>query len=288
MPSLELVDFNIVCAVAGGFIASFGLVSYFLKERLFLSEARWLNHIKLSCADLYLVIALLFGVIFSPHALDWIRPSSYTKGSDIDVEYITLYFSRLVLGVQLVVAGVQLPSQYLRREWKSLALLLGPGMVIMWIVSSLLVWALVPNTPIVFALAIGACITPTDPVLSNTIVKGRFADANVSEDLQNIIIAESGTNDGLGYPFLFLPLYLIRYVNYGGGQPYGIQTAVGLWFGETLGYQILLSIAYGAVVGWLAKEMLRFAERHNLVDRESFLVFSISIAVSKLTNCPTS
>ena len=239
-------------------------------------------------ADLYLVIALLFGVIFSPHALDWIRPSSYTKGSDIDVEYITLYFSRLVLGVQLVVAGVQLPSQYLRREWKSLALLLGPGMVIMWIVSSLLVWALVPNTPIVFALAIGACITPTDPVLSNTIVKGRFADANVSEDLQNIIIAESGTNDGLGYPFLFLPLYLIRYVNYGGGQPYGTQTAVGLWFGETLGYQILLSIAYGVVVGWLAKEMLRFAERHNLVDRESFLVFSISIAVSKLTNCPTS
>ena len=243
------------------------------------------NHIQLSYADLYPVIALLFGVIFSPHALGWIQPLSYTKGSEVDVEYITLYFSRLVLGVQLVLAGVQLPSQYFRTEWKSLALLLGPGMIIMWIVSSLLVWAMVPNLPIVFALAIGACITPTDPILSNTIVKGRFADANVPEDLQNIIIAESGTNDGLGYPFLFLPLYIIRYINYGGGQPYGTQTAVGLWFGETLGYEILLSIAYGTVVGWLAKELLRYAERHNLVDRESFLVFSISIALFIIGTC---
>jgi hypothetical protein len=39
MPTLALTNFNIVCAVLGGFITVFGLVSYLFKERLFLSEA---------------------------------------------------------------------------------------------------------------------------------------------------------------------------------------------------------------------------------------------------------
>jgi hypothetical protein len=37
------------------------------------------------------------------------------------------------LGVQLVLAGVQLPSKYLKKEWKSILLLVGPGMTSMWI-----------------------------------------------------------------------------------------------------------------------------------------------------------
>ena len=39
MPTLSLVNFNIVCATLGGFISVFGLVSYLFKERFYLSEA---------------------------------------------------------------------------------------------------------------------------------------------------------------------------------------------------------------------------------------------------------
>lgn len=39
MPTLELINFNIVCATLGGFISLFGLVSYLFKERFYLSEA---------------------------------------------------------------------------------------------------------------------------------------------------------------------------------------------------------------------------------------------------------
>lgn len=179
--------------------------------------------------------------------------------------------------MQLVIAGVQLPSRYLRIEWKSLSLLLGPGMVGMWICTSLLVWAFVPHITFVYALAVGACVTPTDPILSNTIVKGRFADKNIPKELQKIIIAESGTNDGLGYPFLFLPMYLIRYTLQGN---HSAGTAMGLWFYETWVYQIVLGVVYGAVVGWLAKETLHWAEGKGYVDRESFLVFAVALAVS--------
>lgn len=227
------------------------------------------------------MISLVAGLIFSPHATNLLRPEEYALGNVENLETITLYFTRLVLGVQLVLAGVQLPSKYLWKEWRSLALLLGPGMVTMWIVTSLLVFAFVPHISFLHALAVGACVTPTDPVLSNSIVKGKFADKNIPKELQKIIIAESGANDGLGYPFLFLPLYLIQHIGHGGaGQDNSAATAVGKWFYETWGYTILFSIVYGAVVGWLAKELLHWAEEHKYVDKESFLVFAITLAVS--------
>lgn len=231
------------------------------------------------------MISLLAGVIFSPHAADVVRPLEYT-GSQANLNTATLYFSRLVLGVQLVLAGVQLPSRYLQKEWKPLALLLGPIMTTMWLISGLIIWALVPHLPFVHALAVAACVTPTDPVLSNSIVKGKFADKNVPKDLQKIIVAESGANDGLGYPFLFLALYLIKYCGNGGeGFEGGASAAMGLWFGETWGYTILLSVVYGATVGWIAKELLHWAEERKYVDRESFLVFAITLGLFIVGTC---
>lgn len=156
MPTISTTNFNIVCATLGGFITIFGLVSYLFKERLYLSEP---------------LISLVAGIIFSPHATNLVKPLEYAQNLEINLDYITLYFTRLVLGVQLVLAGVQLPSRYLWTEWKALALLLGPGMTIMWVTSSLLIWGMVPHLKFVEALAVAACITPTDPVLSNSIVK---------------------------------------------------------------------------------------------------------------------
>ncbi|KAF1917930.1 Sodium/hydrogen exchanger family-domain-containing protein [Ampelomyces quisqualis] len=265
MPTLAITNFNIVCATLGGFITVFGLVSYLLKEKFYLSEA---------------LISLVAGLIFSPHASNLVRPDEYALHQVETLDTITLYFTRLVLGVQLVLAGVQLPSKYLKTEWKSLALLLGPGMTVMWIVTSLLVFAMVPHINFLQALAVGACVTPTDPVLSNSIVKGKFADENIPKELQKIVIAESGANDGLGYPFLFLPLYLIMHVGHGGlGSDDSVKNAIGLWFGETWGYTIVLSVVYGATVGWIAKELLHWAEERKYVDRESFLVFAITLAL---------
>ena len=268
MPTLALSNFNIVTATLGGFITLFGLVSYLCKERFYLSEA---------------LISLLAGVTFSPHALNWIRPLDYALGSEENLGLINLYFTRLVLGVQLVLAGVQLPHRYLRTEWKSLALLLGPGMTVMWVSASLLVWGMVPNLSFLHALAVGACVTPTDPVLSNSIVKGKFADKNIPKPLQRIIIAESGANDGLGYPFLFLALYLLKHATNGGHG--GAGRAMEQWVIETWLYTILMSVVYGAVVGWVAKELLHFAEQRKFVDRESFLVFAITLALFITGTC---
>ncbi|KAL7269396.1 hypothetical protein RUND412_007944 [Rhizina undulata] len=263
MPTLDPSSFNKVCSVAGGFIILFGLVSYLCKETLYLSET---------------LVSLVVGVVVSKPNLGWIDPLHYTNGSVEDLERVTMGFTRLVLGIQLVIAGVQLPERYLLKEWKSLAILLGPVMFSAWAISSVIIWAVVPQIPFLHALAIAACITPTDPILANSIVKGKFADEFIAPRLQKIIIAESGTNDGLGYPFLFVALYAIKYAN----SP---ATAVGMWFGETILYVVVGSIVYGFVVGLAAVKALKWAEERKWVDRESFLVFAIALALFITGTC---
>lgn len=89
MPTLDVSNFNIICATVGAFITLFGLVSFLCKERFYLSEA---------------LISLGAGILFS-HAAGFVRPLEYTDNDPAKLETATLYFTRLVLGVQLVLAG---------------------------------------------------------------------------------------------------------------------------------------------------------------------------------------
>ncbi|KAL8868945.1 MAG: hypothetical protein Q9174_004644 [Haloplaca sp. 1 TL-2023] len=271
MPTIILSHFNIFCAVTGGFVTLYGLISHYAKERLYMSEP---------------LIATAAGVLFR-FGTKWIIPEEYVEFDEISLEETTLAFTRLALGVQLVLAGLQLPGNYVRYEWKSLAMLLGPGMTGMWVVSALLMWGLVPNFSFLHALAVGACITPTDPVLSNSIVKGAFADKNIPLDMRNLIVAESGANDGLGYPFLFFALYIIKYVSHGGeGQPQtGGAHAMAYWFGETWGYVIIMSVFYGMAVGFLARKALQFAKERKWVDYENTVVLPVVLGLFILGTC---
>lgn len=255
-PTLKIDDFNTICGTIGGLIILYGLVSFVVKEHLYLSEA---------------TIATAIGIAFGPHGAGWIEPATFGNIDDI-----TRNFARLVLGFRLFLTGVQLPQKYLRVEWKSLSMLLGPVMTVKWIVCTGFILAFIPGLRFVDALVIGACVTPTDPVLSTTIVKGGFAEKNIAVRLRDIISAESGANDGFGYPFLFLGLNILRY-------PAG--RAVETWVIDTVCYQVLLSVAYGTVVGYLAQKVLHIAVHYKLIDRESFHISAFAVAVFILGTC---
>lgn len=68
-------------------------------------------------------------------------------------------------------------------------------MPFMWLASGLLVY-LILGLPFLAALLVGAVITPTDPVVSSTIVTGSVAEKNLPARLRHILSAESGFNDG--------------------------------------------------------------------------------------------
>ncbi|KAL2143671.1 hypothetical protein VTI28DRAFT_10101 [Corynascus sepedonium] len=60
---------------------------------------------------------------------------------------------------------------------------------------------------------------------------------------------------------------------------------MGLWFGETWGYTVLLGIAYGAAVGCVARGLLRWAGERRFVDSESFLVPAVALALFVVGTC---
>ncbi|KAF9318965.1 hypothetical protein BG003_010172 [Podila horticola] len=249
---LEASPEHVAYALLGCFIIFFGLVSLFVKEKLFISEA---------------FVSTAFGIIIGPYALSIFDPLGW-EGFDT----VTLELTRIVIAVQVMAAGVSLPRAYLVKERRSLFMMIVPLMVLMWATSALLIWGLIPDLDFIEAMVIAACVTPTDPVLSNSVVKGRFAEKHVPPRIRYLLSAESGINDGMGLPFLFLGLYLIKEKSTG--------TAIAKWFYLVWGYQILLSVIIGAVIGFAARKAVKGAKNRKLIDKESFLVFSIALALA--------
>lgn len=118
-----------------------------------------------------------------------------------------------MIGVQLVIAGYQLPAKYCLSKIVPLLICLLPIMTIMWLFTTLCILTTIPNLTLLACLVIGSCVTCTDPILSQAIAKGPFADKFVARDLREIISAEAGANDGFGFPFLMLAVYLIRHAD---------------------------------------------------------------------------
>ncbi|KAL7331196.1 hypothetical protein PS15p_203420 [Mucor circinelloides] len=239
-----------IAAVFGAFILVYGVCSLIIKQKLYISEAS---------------IAIFCGVVCGPIGFNLINMDGWIYKEDM-----TRQFSRIVIAIQVMAAGVSLPKAYLKTEFRSLLVLLGPVMVAMWMITGLCVWYFVPRLSFLEALMVASCFTPTDPVLANSIVQGHFAEKYVPVNIRNIIIAESAANDGLGYPFLFLAIYLI--------QMSSATEAIFNWSWYIMGYQIGFSILVGFVVGYVARKTLKFAEKREWIDKESFLVFAIALA----------
>ncbi|KAF8866993.1 hypothetical protein BDZ45DRAFT_735030 [Acephala macrosclerotiorum] len=243
---------HLVYIILGGFTSLFMLCSSFIKERLYIGEA---------------TVATLCGIIFGPHAANLINPGTWGN-----TDQITLEFSRIVLVVQCFAVGVELPKYYMEKHWRSVVFLLLPVMTFGWLMTSLFIWWMVPAINWLQALTCAACVTATDPVLASSVVgKGKFAK-RVPKHLRDVLSAESGCNDGMAFPFIYLALYLIDY------RPDADKVALN-WFVITILYECVFGAFYGFMIGYIGRHGIKYAEKHDLVDRESFLVFYFVLAL---------
>lgn len=180
--------------------------SALIKERFYAGEA---------------IVATGFGIIFGPYCANLIDPRSW---GDPTFNEITLEFTRIVLALSVFAVGVELPRAYVKRHFQSLAMMLGPLMLIGWLVVSGLIYALIPGLSFLGALIVGACLTPTDPILAASVVgKGKFAQKHVPSHIRHLLQAESGSNDGAAFPFLYLAMFL----NFREARSVG--HAIGMW-----------------------------------------------------------
>ncbi|CAI7569510.1 unnamed protein product [Penicillium bialowiezense] len=233
--------------ILGGFTGLFMLCSLFVKEKLYIGEA---------------TVATLCGIIFGPHAANLFNPHEWGN-----IDKITLECSRIVLVVQCFAVGVELPKAYMERHWKSVSLLLIPVMTWGWLITSLFIWWMVPPLNWLESLICASCVTATDPVLASSVFAKR-----VPKHLRDLLSAESGCNDGMAFPFIYLSFYIYHY-----------RPAVGEvwlnWFCITVLYECILGAIFGFAIGYIARHAIKWAEGKGLIDRESFLVFYFVLAV---------
>ncbi|RYP78082.1 hypothetical protein DL771_000775 [Monosporascus sp. 5C6A] len=243
---------HLAYVILGGFTSLFMLCSSVIKERMYIGEA---------------TVATICGVIFGPTAANLINPISWGN-----VDTVTLEFSRIVLVVQCFAIGVELPKFYMERHWKSVAFLLIPVMTFGWLIVSLFIWWMVPALNWLESLAVAACVTATDPVLASSVVgKGKFAK-RVPKHLRDLLSAESGCNDGMAFPFVYLAIYLLQ-------EHLHAKETVYHWFVYTILYECIFGAIYGFAIGYIARHGIKGAEKHDLIDRESFLVFYFTLAL---------
>ena len=86
-------------------------------------------------------------------------------------------------------------------------MLLGPTMTAGWIISAIII-RFVLNTTWATALIVAACLTPTDPVLPASVIGEAKFSQRIPQRLRHHLSAESGSNDGTAFPFLYVALYI--------------------------------------------------------------------------------
>ncbi|MFW6060763.1 MAG: cation:proton antiporter, partial [Phycisphaeraceae bacterium] len=177
--------------------------------------------------------------------------------------------ARLTLAIGLMGVALRLPPRYFRKRWRSLLMMLGPVMGLMWLVSGLLSWALL-GVGIWTAFVIGACVTPTDPVLASATVSGQFARRNLPGRVRHLISGESGANDGLALPLLMLPILIMQ-------RP--PDAALGEWLAHSVVWQVGAAVALGWIAGLVAGYVLHWVETHEPISKTSMLSYTLALSL---------
>ncbi len=169
---------------------------------------------------------LLFSL---PLDLGWLAPA-FDSEQTLAVEYIT----ELIVIVSLVSLGLSIDRRF---AWAGVRLVLPLLLVTMplCIAAIALLGNWLMGLPLAGAILLGACLSPTDPVLARAVQVGPPGESD-GDDVRFNLSAEAGFNDGLAFPFVYLAM---AYAAGGDGD---------LW--KWIGVDVVWKIAAGAGVGW--------------------------------------
>jgi sodium/hydrogen antiporter len=247
-----MTELQLVLVTVGGLVLFLGVWSNFLRRRTFVPEP---------------FVALLLGVLLGPSVLGWLDPGTWG-----DERLILKEAARLTLAVALMAIALRLPPKYLRRHGRALIVMIVLVMPLMWLASSLLVYAIL-GFSLWVALLVGAVLTPTDPIVTTTIMVGDFAEERLPSRIRDLLSMEAGANDGLAYPLLVLPVLMLSLP---------ADEALSAWVWHTWAWEIGGAVLLGAAFGFGAGRLLTWSERHDLIERHSFLAFSLALTVLTL------
>ncbi|KAK4556675.1 hypothetical protein LTR86_006246 [Recurvomyces mirabilis] len=236
------------------FLITYTLLANFIRNRLHLSEPP---------------LALLLGILLGPRLLGWLNPNTCgvigCSGEQDGLggwgwgDNVMQEATRVIVGIQVFAVGVELPKFYAGRHWRSVGMMLGPVMAFGWI------------TDLATALTVAACLTPTDPVLAASILSNSQFSDRVPKRIKDLLSAESGCNDGISFPFLYVGLFALTSATAG--------AAAKEWFLITLLWQCTFGTFIGILIGSLANRILRYSDKKKFIDGAGYTVFYLLLAI---------
>jgi sodium/hydrogen antiporter len=209
------------------------------------------------------LLALVAGVLLGPGVLDVLSLAPITSDHQTFHEG-----SRLLLAVSVMGVALRYPFPAVRRQLRSVLLLLVFALPSMALISTGLAFGIL-GVPFTAALLFGTAVCPTDPVLASSVVTGDPAEQDLPARDRQILSLESGSNDGLALPLVLVAVALA-------GPMTGAE-AVG-----EMAWQVLGAIALGATAGWLAGRAVRLGEEHGATSHGPMLLFTLVLAFAVL------
>ncbi|HII90690.1 MAG TPA: sodium:proton antiporter [Methanosarcina sp.] len=244
-------ELNLILLIIGSLVLFLGAVSKLIRKWNFSQP----------------FIALMVGFLLSSFELDIFSPGFWNH-------YILQEAARISIAIGVMGVALKVSYTYTFKNWRSVAPMLTIVMAFMWIINSMLIYWILGFSFIV-ALLVGAIMTPTDPILSASILSGRVAEKNIPEKLRNLISVESASNDGLGYPFVLLPILLITY------RP---QEALNYWFIHTILWEVVGAVIFGAIIGYIAGYLFKIALSKRTIDESSYVTYTLALALIVLSS----
>lgn len=133
--------------------------------------------------------------------------------------------------------------------------------------SSLFGWGALALPPLV-ALAFGAAVALTDPVVASSVVTGSAAEETLPDALRSTLSLESGANDGLGHLIVMLPLSFMH-----------PGDALANWLFDVVVVGVLLAVAIGAALGRVVAWLTERAHGAGWVENHSLLGLTVALSL---------
>lgn len=230
------------------YIIIFGMVSRFTRDTLHLPDS---------------VLAMLYGGIIGMYTL--ILPVS----DGYEPEDVLFGFARVVIALQAMNIALKLPNGYIFKKATSLLVLLFIVSFVSCIVTFVIVASL-SEFDIPDSWAIAAACTPSDPVLSSTILHGCFSRENMPERIRLLITSENGISDGVSLILLYVLLDLFM-------KP--PRRGIKAFLKKALFLKIVCPVFMGYFVGRVLLFVLKLSHSKRLVGNGTMTVFGISLAI---------
>jgi sodium/hydrogen antiporter len=150
--------------------------------------------------------------------------------------------------ISLLGAGLAIDRAPGWKRWATTWRLLSIGMALT-IAGIAVLGSVLLGFTIASALLLGAVLAPTDPVLAAEVQVGEPAVNGAPNDTEDQVrfslTSEAGLNDGLAFPFVFAAIAIADH-----------GTAHGNWLGRWALSDLIVRLALGVGLGWLAGKVL--------------------------------